>query len=195
MVNRVYISIIFIFLISCTQIGKQEIKQLNAQQILDSSFAIKPEIIDYKSGAYNISLGGNYKSDSIIDWRWASENDDDGKIDSIGKDAFYFTEEPIIKYNNSNWLPSLHIKTDKNIITSFTCSVLFELTETKKGAIQFLKIMSKDIQQLKQKTIIDSLLQKGFYKKETNKSVEVFKLTKKKKDDYYDTFEYSIKLK
>ncbi|MDY3354476.1 hypothetical protein PG661_10630 [Riemerella anatipestifer] len=154
---------------------------------------MKPKLIDYKNDTYKIFLGDNYKRSAlIIDWRWAAEADIDRKIDSIGKDAFMFLGEPLIKYNEGEWLPSLVIETDNNIITSFTCSVLFKLADTTNAETTFLKILSKDIKQLQNNDVIKTLTQQGVYEVKTQDIIEVFKLTKAKEYEY-DMFEYTIK--
>ena len=117
--------------------------------------------------------------------------DDDGIIDSAGKDAFLYLGEPLVNYNDGEWLPSLRISTDKNIITSFTCSVLFNLEENPSSIASFLRLLSNDIQQLKNDEIVKSLGTKGFYEMNNADYVETFEL-KKGKESAYDKCEYTI---
>jgi len=150
-------------------------------------------LVDYKKDIYKISVGDNYKkSDKIIDWHWASENDDDRIIDSTGRDAFMYLGEPLIKYNNSEWLPTLHIETDKDIITSFTCSVLFNLSDSTNAQNLFLRLLSKDVKQLKNDEVIKSLIEKGIYEKKAQDYIETFTLIKGK-DYEHDRFKYTVK--
>lgn len=181
-------------LASCGQPEKRTAIETSEQKNAISLTTIKPKPVDYKSHIYKIALGENYKkSGLVIDWSWASEADIDGKIDATGKDAFLFLSEPHIKYNDEEWLPSLHIETDKNIITSFTSSVLFNLADTVDAETTFLRILSKDITQLQNNDIIQTLIEKGIYETITPEVTEVFKLTTGKEGEY-DTFEYTIKL-
>ena len=74
----------------------------------------KSKLVDYKSDTYKIVIGESYKvSDPAVDWSWAALADNDNKIDSTGKDFFMSVSEPLLKYNGSEYLPSLHIETDK----------------------------------------------------------------------------------
>jgi hypothetical protein len=173
------------------KITKQKELELANPLDLESKY-----LVDYKSETYKIFIGENYKlSDQIIDWQWAYLNDPDDKIDSSGKDEFLFLGEPLLKYNKGEWLPSLHIKTNKNIITSFLCSILFDITgKGKKETMIFLKLLSNDIKQLKQKKVINSIVEYGVYEKATQNYIETFKLTKAKGNED-DRFEYSVKLK
>ncbi|MCW3075298.1 MAG: hypothetical protein JWP69_2367 [Flaviaesturariibacter sp.] len=152
-------------------------------------------LIDYKSETLKISIGENYKvTDNIIEWRWAALADPDDKVDSTGIDAFLYLSEPLIKFNNGEWLPSLHIETEKNIIISFTCSVLFSLEEQSSSVDDFLKVLSKDIKQLNDDHIISSIKKKGFYETTRNGCIETFKLTKAKELEN-DKFEYTIRIR
>lgn len=172
-------------LASCRQTDNRATYKTSEQNISST----KQKLIDYKSNTYKISLGENYnKSNLIIDWSRGSEAD----IDSTGKDAFIFLGEPLIKYNEGEWLPSLHIETDNNVITSFKCSVLFNLADTTNAETTFLKILSKDIKQLENNEVIKTLIKHGFYEIKTQESSEIFKLTKGKEYDY-DKFEYTVK--
>lgn len=151
-------------------------------------------LVDYKRDRYKISVGGNYKtSDRIIGWSWAAENDPDGVIDPEGKDAFMFLGEPLISYNGGEWLPALYIETDKDIITSFTCSVIFVLADRADAGTAFLSRLSKDIKQLENSEVIKSLINKGIYKKHTQGYVEIFRLIKGLENEY-DRFEYMVTL-
>jgi hypothetical protein len=177
-------------LISCRQ---TEQKNQNVPNETINHTTGKLTLIDYKSDTLRISIGENYKlTDKIIDWRWAALADLDDKIDSTGIDAFLYLGEPLIKFNNGEWLPSLHIETDKNIITSFTCSILFSLEDKPTSVDNFLLLLRKDIKQLKDDKIVKSLKEKGFYETTKNDCVETFKLTKAKELEN-DRFEYIIK--
>jgi hypothetical protein len=153
---------------------------------------IKPVLVDYKCDTYKISLGENYKvSDKIIDWNWAVLDDVDGNLDSTGQDAFLYLGEPLIIYNDDDWLPSLHITTEKNIITSFTCSVVFDLQDDSLAIVNFLRLLSKDIKQLNNDDIVKSLQKKGFYEEKSTDYAVAFKLKKGKKYEN-DSFTYTI---
>lgn len=179
MKNISTIIILFLTLLSCRQNEKKK----------------ETRKVDYKIDIYGIYLGDNYKiSDKIIGWSWASESDDDGVIDSTENDAFLHLGEPLIHYNNGEWLPSLFISTEKNIIKSFTCSVLFPLKNTAFSKADFLKILSKDIKQLQNFEISNSLIKTGKYDLSSKDYIEIFRLTEGKKDEY-DTFEYTIREK
>jgi hypothetical protein len=165
------------------------------QQEATTMPAIKPVLVDYKSDTYKISVGDNYKvSDKIIDWSWAYLDDDDDKIDSSGRDSFMSLGEPLIQYNNSDYLPSLHITTDKNIITSFTCSVLFDLEDNPKAKENFLRILSKDIKLLQNDSIVRDIITTGEYKIIEPDYIISYKLTQGENYDY-DRFEYKIAAK
>ena len=181
---------------SCREREKQTENKTTEQKTVSQTPNIKTTLVDYKSETYKISLGDNYKTnEKIIDWNWAALDDEDGKIDSKGKDAFLFLGEPLIKYNDGEWLPSLHIETDKNIITKFTCSVLFDLADSsQKETKLFLNILSKDIKQLQNRNIINALAEKGIYKKQSKEYFETFKLTKAREFEN-SKFEYTIELK
>ncbi len=179
-------------LTSCVKTDKRTIIETGGQEEVVWAPKIKPILIDYKSDTYKISLGENYKtSDKIIDWRWAALDDEDDKIDSTGKDAFFFLGEPLINYNNGEWLPKLHISTERNIITSFTCSVLFDLQDNSTAIDNFLGLLSNDIKKLKNDTIVKALRAKGEYKLTQAEYVETFKLTQGEKHKN-DRFSYTI---
>ena len=181
-------------LASCGQTQKRTAIETSEQKKVISVTTMKPKPVDYKSDIYKIALGENYKkSGLVIDWSWASEADIDGNMDATGKDAFLFLGEPLIKYNDEEWLPSLHIETDKNIITSFTCSILFKLADAVNAETTFLSILNKDITQLQNNDVIKTITEKGIYETKTPEVTEVFKLTTGKEDEF-DTFEYTIKL-
>lgn len=169
-----------------------EYKNIEINKIVSTSI-IQPRLVDYKSETYNISIGENYKiSDALINWHWSAMNDPDDKVDSTGKDAFLFLGEPLINYNEGDWLPSLHIETEKNIITSFMCSILFELADSIDAEISFLNLISSDIKNLQNNEILKSLIDKGFYEKKTHDYIENFRFIKAKEYEY-DRFEYTIK--
>ena len=181
-----------LILISCGQ-TEQKSRIVPSENEIPKRTSTKLTLVDYKTDTLKISIGDSYKvSDKIIDWHWAALADTDDKIDSTGKDAFLYLGEPLIKFNNGEWLPSLHIETDKNLITSFTCSVLFSLEDTPTSVDDFLKLLSKDIKQLKNDKIVKSLKEHGFYETTKNDCLETFKLTKAKELEN-DRFEYVIK--
>jgi hypothetical protein len=182
-------------LTSCLQTENRAINETEKQKNVDFSTTIETKLVDYKSDTYKILIGGNFKkSDLIIDWRWAAEADIDSKIDSTGQDAFMFLGEPLIMYNKGEWLPFLQLETDKNVITSFTCALLFNLADTTNAEITFLGILSKDINQLKNNEVINALAKIGVYEIKTEKIIEVFRLIKGKEYEY-DKFEYTVKLR
>ncbi|MGE0638444.1 MAG: hypothetical protein AB7G44_03740 [Bacteroidia bacterium] len=194
MTQLLLISTIFTLtvLTSCGQTDKQPTNETGRQKTAGPTPTIEPILVDYKSDTYKISIGDNYKtSDKIIDWHWAAMDDEDGKIDSTGKDAFLYLGEPLINYNDGEWLPSLHITTDRNIITSFTCSVLFDLQDNPTAIDNFLRLLSNDIKQLKNDDIVKSLQTKGYYEVINTDHVVTFKLTQGKKYEN-DRFAYTI---
>ena len=180
---------------SCQETGrKRELRNDKKEEIKPSKLTQK-FLIDYKSETYKIFIGDNYKSsDKTIDWGWAAMNDPDDKIDSTGIDAFLFLGEPLIKYNVGEWLPALQIETDKNLIKKFSCSILFDLAETENAEINFLRLLSQDINQLQNDSLIKALINDGIYEKVTQDFIETFELTKGKELEY-DKFEYTVKQK
>jgi hypothetical protein len=180
---------------SCQETGnKSEPGNTNKENIKSPKLTPK-FLIDYKSDTYKIFIGDNYNSsDKIIDWGWAAMNDPDDKIDSTGIDAFLFLGEPLLKYNDGEWLPALHIETDKNLIKQFSCSILFDLAETENAEIKFLRLLSQDIYQLQNDSLTKALIEDGIYEKVTQNFIETFKLIKGKELEY-DKFEYTVKQK
>ena len=178
---------------SCVNSEKQTVIKTKQHNAIYSKPIIERISVDYKCDTYKIFLGDNYKtSDKIIDWYWAGENDKDGKIDSTGKDAFLFLGESLVKYDDGEWLPSLHIETDRNMVTKFTCSILFDLADTSDREIKvFLRTISNDIKKLNDKNIIKAIVENGFYKKETKNYFETYKLNISKEYEN-DRFEYVI---
>lgn len=150
-------------------------------------------LVDYKRDTYKISLGDNYKrSAQYIEWQWAALSDNDDKIDSTGVDDFLCLGEPLLQYNNCEWLPTLHITTFKNKITQFKCSILFEL-ENKPNAINdFLLLISRNIKRLHNKKIVHVIITTGEFKIRKANYIESYKLTKGKENNY-DAFVYTIK--
>lgn len=149
------------------------------------------KLVDYKRDQYQIRIGENYKS-SKIDWRWNAMSDEDGKLGADGKDAFMYLGEPVIKYNDNEWLVALYITTEKEIITSVTCSVVFALdTEKPNAKADFLKLLNKDITQLQSPTIVNALVTKGIYKISEDGFTEVFSFTKQDHSEY-SKFEYKV---
>ena len=180
MIRFITISLFNILLISCAQ--------------NHSSFIKKPIIVDYKSDIYAISIGENYKkSDKIINWRWDAEGDPDRKIDSTGIDTFLYLGEPLIKYNGSEYLPALFIKTDRNIIKSFKCSMLFDLKNDENASNEFLTLISQKIKKLKSDSIKELLTQKGKIEIIKRNITETYKLTKHKGMTNH-SFEYKVSL-
>ncbi|SIS38163.1 hypothetical protein SAMN05421768_10668 [Chryseobacterium joostei] len=149
------------------------------------------KLVDYKRDQYQIRIGENYKN-SKIDWRWNAMSDEDGHISPKGKDAFMYLGEPVIKYNDNEWLVALYITTEKEIITSVICSVVFALdTEKQNAKADFLKLLNKDITQLQNPTIVKALVTKGIYKTSEDSFTSVFSLTKQDRSEY-STFEYKV---
>lgn len=157
------------------------------------SNSFNSKIVDYKSDKYHIALGENYKTtEKLINWTWASEEDLDGRIDSTESDAFLSLDETLVQYNNQDWLPALFIQTYKNRITSFTCSILFELADSANAEIAFLQLLSHDIERLKNKDVLTALSQKGVYEIQNENVIEELKLTKGQ-DLHLDKFEYNMR--
>ena len=150
---------------------------------------IKQVLIDYKSDTYRISLGESYEiSKKLIDWRYDFEEN----RDTTDKVAFLFLGEPLITYNNTEWLPALFIETNKNIITSFTCSISFTLDESENSIKDFLNIISKDIKRLQIDTVKKSIISDGIFEISAENYIETYKLTKRN-GSAYDNFRYTIK--
>lgn len=191
--NILTILLLVLTLTSCSEERqKYEKKSAKPNEVKSADLRHKL-LVDYKKDTYKISVGDSFKaSGKTIDWRWAALSDSDDKLDSTGKDSFLFLGEPLIKYNNGEWLPKLQIETDKNIITSFTCSILFDLADTTNAETTFLSILSKDIKQLQKNEVIKSLTDKGIYEVKTQGFSEAFRLTKGK-GYAYDRFDYSVK--
>jgi hypothetical protein len=157
------------------------------------SNSLNSKIVDYKSNSYQIALDENYKTtEKLKNWTWASEEDPDGRIDSTGSDAFLFLGEPLMQYNNQDWLPVLFIQTYNNRITSFTCSILFELADSTNAEMAFLQLLSHDIERLKNKDVLTALSQKGVYQIQNQNVIEELKLTKGQ-DLHLDKFEYTVR--
>jgi len=153
---------------------------------------IKPVLIDYKSDTYRISLGESFqKSKKIIDWRYDWENSRDTTIN-----AYFSLGEPLISYNDGEWLPALFLETDKNRIISFTCSILFILEKTGNPIENFLNIIGNDIKKLQIDTIKKSIISNGIFETSTENYIETYKLTTKEErlTFTYDLFEYTIKI-
>jgi hypothetical protein len=129
--NILAISSLALTFISCKEAGKKNETGNAKLHEVETTACLQKLLVDYKKDTYKISVGDDYTTgEKKVNWGWAALNDPDNKVDSTGKDAFLSLGEPHITYNNAEWLPSLHIETDKNIITSFTCSVLFNLADT-----------------------------------------------------------------
>jgi hypothetical protein len=193
--NLIILLTLILTLSSCQENQKKADLENDSQTKNDSTELQKKFLVDYKIDTYKIYIGESYKiSDNIIDWHWAALNDPDDKIDSTGKDAFLFLGEPLLKYNDDEYLPSLHIETDKNLIKKFSCSILFNLANTENAKIQFLRLLSKNIKQLKNDSLTKTLIENGSYEKETKDFIEIFRLTKGKELEY-DKFEYTVKQK
>lgn len=193
--NLITLLTLILTITSCQETQKKTSFENDSRTKSDSTELQQTLLVDYKSDTYKIYIGESYKiSDKIIDWRWAALNDPDDKIDSTGIDAFLFLSEPLIKYNDGEWLPALHIETDKNSIKKFSCSILFDLAETENAEIIFLRLLSQDINQLQNDSLIKALINDGIYKKVTQDFIETFELTKGKELEY-DKFEYTVKQK
>jgi len=174
-------------LFSCSQNATTKQKLVNYK-----SDTYKKISVDYKSDTYKILLGEHYKiSNKVIDWHWDAMSSDHNEIDSTGKEPFFYMGEPLINYNENTWLPFIQIETEKNIITSFTCSILFVLDKNSRALDNFLKLLNKDIKQLKNEELVQSLKTKGYYKADRTDCVEVFEFIKAKKYGY-DRFLYKI---
>lgn len=153
---------------------------------------LKKVLVDYKSDKYKIALGESYLlSNSFIDWTWAALADDDDKVDSTGKDAFMYLGEPLIHYNNGDYLPTLFIETDMNLITTFSYSILFDLDNFSNSKEKFLEILSTDINRLCIDSIKRNLITKGKFEIITEDYLETYTLIKG--EDYSnDQFKYRI---
>jgi hypothetical protein len=68
------------------------------------------------------------------------------------------------------------------------------LAETENAGINFLRLLSQDINQLQNDSLIKALIDDGIYKKVTQDIIETFELTKGKELEY-DKFEYTVKKK
>ena len=82
----------------------------------------------------------------------------------------------------------------KNLLKKFSCSILFDLAETENAEINFLRLLSQDINQLQNDSLIKALIDDGIYEKATQDFIETFELTKGKELEY-DKFEYTVKQK
>jgi len=193
--NLIILLTLILTITSCQETQKNTIFGNDGPKKSDSTEFQQTLLVDYKNDIYKIYIGENYKiSDKIVDWDWAVLNDPDDKIDSTGIDAFLFLGEPLLKYNDAEWLPALYIETDKNLIKQFSCSILFELAETENAEINFLRLLSQDINQLQNDSLTKALIEDGIYEKVTQDFVETFKLIKGKELEY-DKFEYTVKQK
>lgn len=192
--NRfLYIGTFFMLVIfsACLQHSKKEIVEL-ANHNTGSVSEPGPSVVDYKADTYKISIGESYKiSGKMIDWFWGAPADWDHKIDSTGKDVFRYHDRPLIKYKSGEYLRGLWIETDKNLITLFTCTVIFDMDDAPESVDEFLQLMSKDIRQLKNEKICESLKKTGHFQQIRGDYVEIFTL---EKGDYdYARFEYTMK--
>jgi hypothetical protein len=177
-------------LFSCGTADKNPIKEANFQ-----TDGPKSIIVDYKSDSYRIALGEHYGiSDNIVDWGWAGLNDEDNVIDSTGKDSYLSLGEPLLKFNGRESLPALFIETDKNIIISFTMSMLFDLEDYPNQIDAFLKILSNDVARLRDGELVESLKRGGSYQIDSPGCVEIYEL-KQNMDIGYDRFSYTITAK
>jgi hypothetical protein len=191
--SRIAIFILLLALSSCSQKNSVVHGGKNLQTTTRRATpTIKSMLVDYKSDSYKIAIGENYHvSNKVIEWNWSYLEDDDEHIDSLGKDAFLYTGEPLIRYNDEDYLPTLHIETDNNIITAFTCNVVFDLEDSSTAIDHFLQLLSNDIKKLKNTALIQSIKSKGHYEITTADYVEMYEL--KKFNDYNHIFTYSIK--
>ena len=193
--NLIIFFTLILTITSCQETQKKKSFENDCRTKRDSTELQQMLLVDYRSDTYKIYVGESYKkSNKIIDWHWAAMNDPDDKIDSTGIDAFLFLGEPLIKYNDGDWLPTLHIETDRNSIKEFSCSILFDLAETGNAEINFLRLLSQDINQLQNDSLIKAMINDGIYKKVTQDFIETFELTKCKELEY-DKFEYTVKQK
>lgn len=148
--------------------------------------------VDYKSKEYKISLGDSYTaSDRIVNWSWAALDDPDGVPNPAGSDSYISLGEPLIKYNCGQWLPSLFIRTDNGIITSFTCSVLFRMKEEPSGIDDFFDILGESISRLTDTEVREVLKESGYYEMTVTGFMETFILTPSE-GEAYDRFEYTV---
>lgn len=187
-----YSKIIAAFFLLTVVLSCKQKQNNDKQKEIKSTDEKKSNLVDYKSDTYKIAIGESYKiSDPAVDWSWAELADSDNKIDSTGKDFFMSISEPLLKYNGSEYLPSLHIETDKNIITSFKCSVLFDLADSSTAMEDFLKTLSSSIKQLQNEQLVKSLTKDGVYEIIKDDCMETFKLSRGEELDY-DRFEYTM---
>ncbi|MCL1865696.1 MAG: hypothetical protein FWF73_07800 [Spirochaetes bacterium] len=147
--------------------------------------------VDYKSDTYKISLGEDYKKSSkFVDWRYNWESSRDYYSD---KASFMYSGEPLINYNNGEYLPALFIDTDKNMIITFHCSILFFLEESENSIENFLNVISKDFKKLQIDTVKKSIISDGIFEISTENHIEIYRLDKKEKTgSAFDCFEYTI---
>ncbi|MFK8044787.1 MAG: hypothetical protein AB8B72_04790 [Crocinitomicaceae bacterium] len=185
-----------VLILSCS--GNQEDNYGNeADKInLIRDVEIPRYVVDYKTETYNIALGETYKvSDKLIDWRWSGEIDPDDTVDSTGIDTFHSLSEPLISYDAAEWLPALHIQTSKNVITSFSCSILFSLSERDSLGDEFLRILDHHFTRLQNDTIVNLIISEGLYTvQQSERIAETYQLIKANGNGY-DVFEYHAKIK
>lgn len=148
--------------------------------------------VQYKTDQYHIELGQHIDSSKqYIDWTWDAESDPDGLKDSSGVDTYMSLNEPLIRFNNSQWLPALFVSTTKNKIQHFSCSMLLQLDSDERNAREFLDLMSADIPALLDNAIVQELISKGIYQNQKDNSLEILQL-ELNDDSKYDRFNYKI---
>jgi len=154
-----------------------------------------PVPIDYKVNKYGLMIGHTFNSiNTPIDWTWAAEVDIDGKIDSTGMDSYMYLGEPLIRINGTDCLPALFIETKKDLITEFSCSILFWTENYSSSVEEVIKIIKTDIGLLNDSAVIKSLTDNSKYQREIENCIESIEISFDKKTGS-GTFIYKIKNK
>ncbi|WP_196887436.1 hypothetical protein [Aureivirga sp. CE67] len=119
--------------------------------------------------------------ESKIDWRWDYMSSNNGIPDSIGVEHYFNINQPSFKYLYEETLPSISIKTDKNLIKEFYIVTIFHLEDS---LIQTKKEVLNNLSRyglLKEEGVIEKLIEKNSYKKEY--------------ENYFEEISFKINLK
>lgn len=147
--------------------------------------------IGYRQSQYNLKLGQNWdRVKEALDWSWAGEMDEDGKIDPELDDAYMNLSQPLINHKGENFLPALFIQVQGGKLQSFTCSMLFH-SDTAEEVEEILNSLETSIPLLRDASLRQKLYTNGVFVINGEKHSTHLKLVQKEGAPY-DKFEYNV---
>jgi hypothetical protein len=176
----IYLLIFLNSILSCNKSGPSENKKI----------ILCP--INYKFKELKLFLNSNINNRTSQNfWSWDYMNSNNPGPDSSGYDYYMNHSQQVFRFNNQETLPSLSIKTYKNMIVQFSATVIFDASNSNKQTISTLLNSLKTFDLLKDEKVKNILLEKRFYSTKKRHSLETLFLNVSKESGPYKSITYN----